>query len=108
MEHTNGARRLSPDERKAQILDYAVSLAVEAGYRNIKGTEVAKGAGLQSHGLISHYFGTTEQLRQAVMDRAIETENLEIILQGIVSRDSKAMTVPEELKQKALLKLACE
>ena len=72
------------------------------------GKEVAEAAGLQSHGLIGHYFGSTENLRQAVMDRAIDTENIEIVLQGIVLRDAKAMTVPSDLKQKALLKLACE
>ena len=108
MAQISGARRLSPDERRLQLLDFAVKIAEKEGYNTLKGNEVAKAAGLQSHGLINHYFGTTEGLRTAVIDRAIETENLSIILQAIVRKDNKVSTISEELKQKALLKLACE
>ena len=99
--------RLSPDERKGQILLHAVALSQEVGYRNIGIVDVAKRAGLQSHSLINHYFGSIEKLKNAVLNHAIETENLEIVLQAVVIKDN-SVKISKDLKYQALLKLSCE
>lgn len=108
MPTNNQARRLSPEERRQQLLVLAVKLAEKHGYKNITGPQVAEAAGLRSHGLIWHYFGTVEALRGEIMGHAIKTGNSEILLQGLVVRDAAAMTAPQELKDQALSKLASE
>lgn len=100
--------RLEPHERKKQLLEQAVLLAEALGYQRITSKRVATLSGLKSHSLINHYFGTTEKLREAVLEEAIRTENLEIVLQGLVAKDPKALAAPQKLKQQALLKLSNE
>lgn len=104
----SGARRLNPEERKEQLLDFAVRLAEEHGYNSITSTQIATSAGLQSHGLISHYFGSIDSLRTQVLARAIQKENIEVLLQGLVRKDPLAMGAPKRLRDKALEQLASE
>ena len=102
MKQISCARRLQPAEREKQLLDVAVKLAQTVGYKNITCTSVAEAAGLRSHGLITHYFGDMHLLRRQVIARAIQTENLEILIQGLVVRDLQALAAPTELKKRAL------
>jgi AcrR family transcriptional regulator len=101
----NTTTRLDPKERKQQILDVAVKLAEVVGVEGLRREGVAKGAEV-ADGLVSRYFNTMTQLRRAVMRRAVHTENLTIIAQGIAARDPEAMKASPELRAKALATLA--
>lgn len=96
------AKRLTPLEREKQLLDVAVKLAETRGYKNITCTPVADAAGLRSHGQVTYYFGDMPRLRARVLAHAIKTENLEVLLQGIVIRDLQALAAPAELKKRAI------
>lgn len=94
--------RLPALEREKQLLDVAVKLAETRGYKNITCTTVADAAGLRSHGQIAYYFGDMPRLRARVLAHAIKTENLEVLLQGLVIRDLQALAAPTELKKRAI------
>lgn len=93
-------QRANPRLRKQQILEAAVAVAINVGYRNIGRTDVAEAAGV-SQALISAYFGNLASLRDKVMAFAIEREVLEIVAQGLAGADPAARVAPQELKQKA-------
>ena len=86
---------------KQNIINAAIIVAGKMGYKNITRSAVAAEAGC-SDGLINTYYHTMNQLRTSVMRTAIKTENLDIIAQGIVAKDSRALRVSEELKKKAI------
>lgn len=97
-------KRLDPKDRKAQILDVAVQLAEKIGVAGLRRDAIAEAAGV-ADGLVSRYFNTMTQLKRAVMRRAVHTENLTIIAQGIATRDPEALKASEELRNKALASL---
>lgn len=93
--------RLPPPERKQLILDAAIAAALEHGF----GRFTREHVGLKAEvgpSLVNKYFSTMTQLRRAVMGAAIHNEVLQLIREGIVLRDSRALQVSEELKQRAM------
>ena len=97
--------RLNPKDRKEFILDAAIDLSKIIGYKNISRDGIAGHANV-SMGLINKYFGTIENLRDAVMESSIKKEIIEIIAQGLGVKDPQAQNAPQYLKDKALLYLA--
>lgn len=95
-----GRKRLSPSQRRESILDAALHLSKTEGYNRIRREEVASEAGV-SMALITHYFGTMNKFRRAIMRAAITREVLEVVGQGLAIGDSHARKAPEELKQRA-------
>ncbi len=81
-------RRLPPEERRAQILDVALTVFSELGYAASMG-DVAKRAGV-TRTVLYHYFATKQELFLAVSDRLL-TELLRVIAPAIASDAS-----PEE------------
>ena len=61
-------RRLSPAERRDQILDAANELFAERGYDAVTIEEVAKSAGV-ARGLVHHYFGGRKEVYVALLAR---------------------------------------
>jgi AcrR family transcriptional regulator len=61
--------RLSPDERREQILDAAADLYRERRYDDVSLEELAAAAGV-ARGLLHHYFGSKRELFLAVMTRS--------------------------------------
>lgn len=100
--------RMGPGERKEFILDVAMRMAGRVGYRLLKGPAVAREAGLRSHGLINHYFGGVESLKDAVILKAIEVEDLGILSQALVSKDPRVKDLPRKLKIAAYEQLKAE
>lgn len=92
--------RANPELRKDHILECAVAVAKDLGYTKITLDSVAEAAGV-SKSLISRYFSKIDQLKTAVMRQAVRHEIPEIVAQGLVSRDTRAMAAPQELKEKA-------
>ena len=93
--------RLPPKERKQLILDAATAAAIEHGYGRFTREHVAVKAEV-GPSLVNKYFATMAQLRRAVMGAAIHNEVLQLIREGIVLRDSRALQVSDELKKKAM------
>ena len=78
----------------------AIKLAEIQGYKTVSRGQIADAAECAAS-LISHYFGDVPALRQAIMREAIEIENIEIILQGLVVKDGLALGAPKPLRVRA-------
>lgn len=98
--------RLLPDNRKADILAAAITIAEKRdGWRSLTRNRVASVAEC-SEALVSRYFGTMQDLRAAIMKHAIKTKNLRIVAQGLAADDPQAKRAKPELKSEALKTLA--
>lgn len=89
---------------KEHILDTAYKMAQRDGFAAITRDGVAAEAGV-AMGSVNHHYGTMQVLRDAVMQRAVEEEQLELIAQGIAMGDNVAKSAPLELRQRALTTL---
>lgn len=93
--------RLKPDERKQQIIFAAIEMAMlNSGYKSITRDGVAVLAKC-SMGLINHYFGTVEELREEVIKRAIALELPSLIAEAILDRSSLVEEINDDLRAKA-------
>ena len=63
--------RLSPDERRTQLLDLGVSLLASRSLDELTIDVLAEEAGI-SRGLLYHYFGNKHDFREAVVRRAVD------------------------------------
>jgi AcrR family transcriptional regulator len=70
---------------KAMILGAAVTLARKVGYRKLTREDVAREAETAA-GSVNYYFGSTEGLRTAVVEYAIEHEIVTIVAEAIVAK----------------------
>lgn len=95
------SKRLQPDDRKAQILDGAIELARTKGLGHITREAIAQRVGV-SPALVSLYFGTMTELRRSIMRAAIKREVLEIVAEGLTTRDKQAAKASDDLKRRAL------
>lgn len=95
------------DSRRAALLDAAVLAAREVGYMSITAHRVA-GIANCSHGLVFVYFKNMENLRRAVMQHAVDTEDAEVVLQGIITKSHIAMRAPRHVKDAARSLLSAE
>lgn len=94
-------RRLRPEGRRTEILDAALRMAERTGWNRLGQREVAAEARC-SMGLIHYYFESLSQMRDAVMEHAVATENTAVVLQGLAMRDPVALEAPVELRRAAL------
>ena len=62
--------RLSPDQRRTQLLDLGVSLLASRSLDELTIDVLAEEAGI-SRGLLYHYFGNKHDFREAVVRRAV-------------------------------------
>lgn len=95
--------RMSVEKRKEHILSVAVVLSRSIGYDKITGHAVAKASYLKSHASINYIFGTIAFLKACVMDWAVRNEDLEILLQGLVYKDTIALAANAKLRKRAIL-----
>jgi len=86
---------------KDKILDAAFSLACECGYRGIRRDMIAERAGVAG-GTVNLHFLTMDNLKAAIMRKAIESEQLDILAAGMAEGDQTAMKAPKALKVRAL------
>lgn len=97
--------RTNPKLRKQQVLEAAVTVAIERGYQNMGRPDVAEMAGV-SQALVSHYFGTLDNLRAMVMDYAVRNEVVAVVAQGLGGANDAARNAPAHLRDKAIQFLA--
>lgn len=95
--------RTYPDLRKDYIVKAAVSVAIKLGFEHLTRNGIAAEAGV-AHSLVSHYF-TMEDLRNEVMEEAVEREILRVIAYGIATRHPAAADLSPELFSKVMRSL---
>ena len=93
--------RRKPDVRKEEILTAAMVVAERDGFINLQRETVASQAQC-STGSVNRYFGNMNQLRIAVMRRAVKKEVLPIVAQGLSLCNSHALKASDTLKQAAI------
>lgn len=98
------SKRMAPADRKASILDAALTAAKKHGYNNFRLTHVAEIAEC-STALVMIYYKTMDQVRRDVMRVAIRDELLPIIAAGIALRDPRCRKLTLELRERALATL---
>lgn len=89
---------------KDNILEVAYVMAQRDGFGSLTRDGVAAEAGV-AMGSVNHHWGKMSALREAVMQRAVEEENLELIGQGMALGDTIAKSAPLELRTRALTTL---
>ena len=70
--------RLSPDDRKDQLLDTAKQMIVAAGLQSFSMESLARTAGVSSP-LVYNYFASRKELLQALLERELETYAQELM-----------------------------
>lgn len=86
--------------RKSAILDAAVRVAERKHYAIMTRQDIAAEAGVTGP-LVQHYFGTMDQLRRAVMRKAVRDGVLRVIAQGLIAGNPHAAQASAELKEQA-------
>jgi hypothetical protein len=86
---------------KSKILDAALMLARNDNYLNLSRTCVAEAANC-APATISRLFGTMVNFRRAVMSAAVARNDLVVIAQGLIAKDTKAGGVADHIKTQAL------
>jgi AcrR family transcriptional regulator len=93
------------EERNRKILDAAVELAGERGYRRVTRSDVADRAGVAT-GSVNNAYGTMDGLRDAIMSAAVTRQLAAIVAQGLADGHPAARAAPQTLKDSALASLA--
>jgi AcrR family transcriptional regulator len=93
------------NKRNSAVLEAAVALACERGFRNYSRTDVAKRASV-GDGSVNNAYGTMDGLHDAVMGAAVERKLLAILAQGLALQHPVAVDAPGDLKASALASLA--
>lgn len=92
--------------RRRELLDSAIKIAKEKGYKSVTRNAVSKGAGM-ANGLLNYWYESIDSLRSDVMEHAIancktDKTMLLIISQGIFEENPTALSAPKSIKTKAL------
>lgn len=90
--------RMYPHERKQKILEAAIQLSIEKGFKTLTRKDVAK-ASDSAQGLISHYFRNINNLRHEVLKEAVRLEIMPILIENL---SVKELPISPELKQKVI------
>jgi DNA-binding transcriptional regulator YbjK len=101
MSKTKAYDRLDPKERREQIMQAAIEAAKQHGIQNMQRDQIADIAKC-GESTINKYYNTMTQLRRDVMRRAIKDEVYEVIAQGLMYKDPRALKLSDDIKKKAL------
>lgn len=93
--------RLDPEDRRKQMLDAATLIAVNSHYTTVTREAIASAVGCTKP-LITHYFGSMENLRRNILIRAIESENFTILQQAIINKDEALRHVARDILSAAV------
>lgn len=93
------------ENRNRSVLEAALALAGERGWRKFSRNDVAARAGVAA-GSVNNAYGTMDGLHDAVMANAVDRGLLPIIAEGLAARHPAACAAPQDLKDSALASLA--
>lgn len=89
---------------QADIIERAYRLAVRTGLLSFSLPQLANETGF-ARTTLRNYFGGIEGVREAVVRKAIEHKNAQLVLEGLAAHVRAALEAPEELRQAASAKL---
>lgn len=84
--------------KKEKLFESAMVAAMFTHYNYVTRADIAKDAGCPES-LISYYFGTMFQLRQAIVDEAIKSHNWIILGQALAADNPKVKDMRDEIVQ---------
>ena len=93
------------DRRNQAILEAAIALASERGFRKFSRSDVAARAGVAA-GSVNNAYGTMDGLHDAVMTAAVDRGLTGVVAGGLAERHPIACAAPQDLKDSALAALA--
>lgn len=96
---------MNTDRMKAKLLSAAMQLANLHGFGKVTRNMIADKAEVAT-GTVSYHFKGMKKLEAAMVERAIETENLRILGQAISAKHPLATKADEGLQRRAVLALA--
>lgn len=107
-------QRLHPKLRKEQILNAAIEIAKEKGFKALRRDDIAEKASCAT-GQVNKIFGNMAQLNSAVMRQTVNLLKkdtrpiregaeglLKILAQGLIDGMAQAQKAPSEIKKEAL------
>jgi len=97
--------RMAPHDRRAAILEAAITAASSKGFNSFLLSDVAEQAEC-SNALVIKHFDSMPRLRRSVMLEAIKRHHLRIIATGLVNGDLTAAKANPGLRKRALLSLS--
>lgn len=86
---------------KSKIMETAYKIADEQGFAKLLRDDVAEAAECAT-GSVSYHFGTMQSLKDEVVARAIQQENLAILSAALADGNTVAKGAPESMKRAAL------
>lgn len=92
---------LTKEERTAHITGVAFLMAKNYGLSSLSRDDIAHAAGAAT-GSVTYCFGNMSGLKDAVIRKAIECEELRIIAEGIIADNKIALSAPARLRAQAL------
>lgn len=90
--------RLGIEDRTEQILVSAVKVAAKVGLMSLTRDQVAAESGI-SAALVTRYFTSMEGLRDAIVQRAVDTANYRILAEALAYRHKSATKVKGKVKE---------
>lgn len=93
------------EQRNRQVLEAAIALASERGFRQYSRQDVADRARVAA-GSVNNAYGTMDALHDAVMEEAVTRRALPVVAAGLAARHPVAIGAPQDLKDSALASLA--
>ena len=100
-EYTDNGSHASREDRREQVLAAALQSAILVPYYDLRREDVAAVAGMAPSN-INSYFGTMGELRQAMLKRAIETENINVLKRALGRNEPLVEKMPKALKEKVV------
>ena len=93
--------RMDPFNRKEQILQTAIQISLEKGYRQLTRRAVANRMHCASS-LINHYYEDIDNLRAAVLRAAIEKEIIPIVAENFAMKGTETIGLSPTLVEKVV------
>lgn len=100
-EYSDGGTHMPRDDRRDQILTAAVQAAIMVPYYDLRREDIAACAGVSPSSINVHFL-TMHGLRQALLQRAIETENVSVLKRAIGRNEPLVEKMPKALKEKVV------
>lgn len=93
--------RVNPDLMTNIILNCAIKISEEVGYKSITRIMISDELGIAST-LVSYYFKDMNTLKKMIVEYAVDNKNLTIIAQALTLKDEAVNNISNKLKNDAL------
>ena len=96
-----GKARVNAELMRHCILEVAVKLSIQKNYKLVTRREIAEALDI-SPSLISLYFGDMQELKNEIVQYAIDNKELIIIAQIVLFKDPRMSSIPKTIRNEAL------